>query len=116
MSISTLLARSLKIAHPIIRAPMAGGGDTPELVAAVSNAGGMGFIRAAYLTPEQIGITATAIRTRTSRPFGINLFAPLRPSSSQDGKAYEKDLGEQGIGLANQLSSSHIDNSWKQVE
>jgi nitronate monooxygenase len=37
---------------PIIQAPLAGGGDTPALVAAVCNAGGLAFIGAAYLTPE----------------------------------------------------------------
>jgi nitronate monooxygenase len=40
--------------HPIIQAPLAGGGDTPELVAAVCEAGALGFIGAAYLTPAEI--------------------------------------------------------------
>jgi len=35
---------------------------------------------------------------------------------NQDGNAYEKDLGEQTATLSNQVSSSHVDNSWKQVE
>jgi nitronate monooxygenase len=82
MSISTLLTRRLGLAHPIIQAPLAGGGDTPELVAAVSNSGALGFIGAAYLTPEQILATAAAVRSRTSRPFGINLFAPQPPGDS----------------------------------
>jgi nitronate monooxygenase len=69
--------RKALLEHPIIQAPLAGGGDTPELVAAVSNAGAFGFIGAAYSTPEQIVATASAVRERTSRPFGINLFAPL---------------------------------------
>jgi nitronate monooxygenase len=55
---------------------MAGGGDTAELVAAVSNAGGLGSIGAAYLTAEQIVERGRAVRAATSRPFGINLFAP----------------------------------------
>lgn len=67
----------LNLARPIIQAPLAGGGDTPELVAAVSNAGALGFIGAAYLTAEQIVATAAAVRAQTSQPFGINLFAPL---------------------------------------
>ncbi len=60
-----------------MQAPLAGGGDTPELVAAVSNSGGLGFIGAAYLTPEQIVAAANQVRAKTSRPFGANLFAPL---------------------------------------
>lgn len=82
MAISTELMRRLGSSNPIIQAPLAGGGDTPDLVSAVSNAGGLGFIGAAYLTPEQIQSSAAAVRARTSRPFGINLFAPLPVSGS----------------------------------
>lgn len=56
---------------------MAGGGDTARLVSAVSNAGALGSIGAAYLTSDQIIERGRAIREQTSRPFGINLFAPL---------------------------------------
>lgn len=79
MNIHTILTQRLGLAHPIIQAPLAGGGDTPELVAAVSNAGAFGFVGAAYLTPEQIRRTSAEVRARTSRPFGINLFAPQPP-------------------------------------
>src|SRR5713101_116866 len=68
----------LRIQYPIIQAPMAGGGDTPRLVAAVSEAGALGSIGAAYLTPQQIAESARAVRSLSSRPFGINLFAPTR--------------------------------------
>ena len=71
------------ITHPIIQAPLAGGGDTPALVAAVSNAGGLGFIGAAYLTPDQIRASVAEVRARTSQPFGINLFAPQKPSQNR---------------------------------
>ncbi|HUH84228.1 MAG TPA: nitronate monooxygenase [Stellaceae bacterium] len=77
MPLDTALTRRLGLAYPIIQAPLAGGGDTPELVAAVSNAGGIGFIGAAYLSPTQIAETARAVRAKTARPFGINLFAPV---------------------------------------
>ncbi len=76
MSRDTDLTRRLAITHPIIQAPMAGGGDTPALVAAVSAAGGLGSIGAAYLTAHQIDEAARAVRTLTDRPFAINLFAP----------------------------------------
>ena len=65
---------------------MAGGGDTPELVAAVCNAGALGSIGAAYLTPEQIIATANNVRSKTDRPFGINLFAP-QPASTAPANA-----------------------------
>jgi len=78
----THLMQRLRLEHPIIQAPLAGGGDTPELVAAVCNAGGLGFIGAAYLTPAQIAEASRAVRAQTARPFGINLFSPLPPPES----------------------------------
>jgi nitronate monooxygenase len=79
MPIRTILTERLGLTHPIIQAPMAGA-TTAELVAAVSEAGALGSIGAAYLTPEQILEASHAVRARTSRPFGINLFAPLPPA------------------------------------
>jgi len=76
MPIRTNLMDRLELAYPIIQAPMAGGGDTPELVAAVSAAGGIGFMGATYLDPAGISGAAGAVRDATNRPFGINLFAP----------------------------------------
>ena len=73
---TTLLTERLRIQHPIIQAPLAGGGDTPALVAAVCDAGGLGSIGATYLSPHQITATCAAVRARTDRPFGINLFVP----------------------------------------
>jgi nitronate monooxygenase len=72
----TILTERLGLRYPIIQAPMAGGGDTPELVAAVCEAGALGSIGATYRTPQQIVEMCAAVRTRTERPFGINLFVP----------------------------------------
>jgi nitronate monooxygenase len=77
MSFQTELAKRLNLTHPIIQAPMAGGATTVDLVVAVCESGALGFIGAAYLTPSQIIEFSHGVRARTSRPFGINLFAPL---------------------------------------
>ncbi len=69
------LAARLGIDHPILLAPMAGGPSTPELVAAVSSAGGLGSVGASDLSPEQIAEGCRRIRALTDRPFGLNLFA-----------------------------------------
>jgi len=74
----TILTDRLGLQHPIIQAPLAGGGDTPELVAAVCEAGALGSIGATYLTPQQIMDASAAVRAKTRRPFGINLFVPER--------------------------------------
>jgi nitronate monooxygenase len=74
MPIAELLSR-LGIEHPIILAPMGGGPGTPELVAAVSNASGLGSLGAAYMTPAETAQAVSRIRALTNRPFAINLFA-----------------------------------------
>ncbi len=70
-----LLLDKLGIANPIIQGPMGGGPSTPELVAAVSNAGGLGSLGAAYQKPEEITETIRKIKSLTSKPFNVNLFA-----------------------------------------
>ena len=78
MRLATTLTERLRLDWPIIQAPLAGGGDTPALVAAVCEAGALGFIGAAYLSAPQIAEAAREVRARTARPFGISLFAPVR--------------------------------------
>jgi nitronate monooxygenase len=84
MPLATVLTERLGITHPIVQAPLAGGGDTPALVAAVAEAGALGFIGAAYLTPAQIAESVREVRARTRRPFGISLFAPVAPPVAAD--------------------------------
>ena len=69
------LLNRLGIDLPIIQGPMGGGPSTPELVAAVSNAGGLGSLGAAYLTPDKITETIRQIKALTDKPFNVNLFA-----------------------------------------
>lgn len=61
---------------PIVAAPMAGGPSTPALAAAVSNAGGLGFLAAGYLTPAAFDERLTAMEMLTDAPYGVNLFLP----------------------------------------
>jgi nitronate monooxygenase len=64
--------------HPIIGAPLGGGPSTPELVAGVSNAGGLGFLAAGYKTVEGLAEDISATRRLTNKPFGVNVFYPVR--------------------------------------
>ena len=59
----------------IVQAPMSGGPTTPALAAAVSNAGGLGFLAAGYRTVDQLAADLAETRARTDQPFGVNLFA-----------------------------------------
>src|SRR5919198_4913257 len=65
---------------PIVQAPMAGGPSTPALAAAVSEAGGLGFLAAGYRTPDAVRQELAELRRLTSRPFGLNIFASGRAS------------------------------------
>ncbi|MGG1658430.1 NAD(P)H-dependent flavin oxidoreductase [Brevibacillus sp. NRS-1366] len=73
---SNSITSRLQIKWPIIQAPMAGTVTTPALVAAVSEAGGLGSLGAGYMTAEQIREAIKAIRELTDKPFGVNLFIP----------------------------------------
>jgi nitronate monooxygenase len=64
------------LAVPVIAAPMAGGPSTPELAAAATNAGGLGFLAGGYLTVDALAERVTAARALTSGPLGVNLFVP----------------------------------------
>jgi nitronate monooxygenase len=55
---------------------MAGGPTTPELVGAVSNAGGLGSLGAGYLMYEMLDAEIKKIKQITGKPFNINLFIP----------------------------------------
>ncbi|SEO06413.1 nitronate monooxygenase [Cryobacterium sp. TMT1-3] len=64
---------------PIVAAPMAGGASTPNLVVAVNEAGGLGFLAAGYKTPQALAEQIVEVRERTERAFGVNLFIPQAP-------------------------------------
>jgi len=92
--------RRLGLTTPIILAPMAGGPGTPELAAAVSNAGGLGFLGVNYLTPRQIEEAINRTRRLTKNIFGVNLFAP---ESSQP---LSGDIDSAMAFLANRMSKN----------
>jgi nitronate monooxygenase len=60
----------------VVGAPMAGGPTTPELVAAVGEAGGLGFLAGGYLTAPALAAAIAEVWDASSRPFGVNLFVP----------------------------------------
>ena len=84
----------LGIQVPLVQAPMAGGWTTPTLVAAVSEAGGLGTHAAARLTATQLRQQLQETRRLTRRPFGINfLLAPATPPEA-DAPAAPEVLAE----------------------
>ncbi|MFI9805668.1 nitronate monooxygenase [Streptomyces sp. NPDC052301] len=96
--------------HPIVQAPMAGGGSVPQLAAAVSEAGGLGFLAAGYKTADGMYQEIKQLRGLTARPFGVNVFIP-QPEYAESGAVevyahqlageaawYETELGDPDSG------------------
>jgi nitronate monooxygenase len=69
-----------ELSIPIVLAPMAGAASTPRLTAAVSEAGGLGFLAAGYLTGAALGERLAQTRALTDAPIGVNVFVPGSPA------------------------------------
>lgn len=75
---------------PLIQAPMAGVQDA-RLALAVSNAGGLGSLPAAMLTPEVLQKEVKALRDGTDKPFNVNFFAHTPPTADDAREARWRD-------------------------
>ena len=92
----TEVSRRLGIRYPIIQGPFGGGLSTVELVAAVSNAGGLGSFGAHILSPAEILDLAAKIRKATGSPFALNLWVssvdPGGESMSAEDRARSEEI------------------------
>lgn len=101
-----------ELEHPIVQAPMGGGASTPALAAAVSDAGGLGFLAAGYLPLDAVRADIEAVRSLTGRPFGMNLFAPPQPVP--DAAAVERYARALGARYGEALGTPrHDDDGWE---
>src|SRR5262249_20104994 len=73
MALRTRRTELLDIQHPVILGGMGRGATVPPMVAAVSEAGGLGVLGVSRYPAEQVAESAAAVRAATSRPFGLNL-------------------------------------------
>src|SRR6476661_2076528 len=80
----TRICELLGIEHPIVLGGM-GTGTSPALVAAVSEAGGLGVLGATQHGPAEMAREAAAIRALTARPFGLNLLLFRERPEQYDG-------------------------------
>lgn len=88
----TRLCDILDIEYPVILAGM-GGVATAELVAAVSEAGGLGIIGAASFPPEEIERQVRRVRDLTSKPFGVDVLLPSGVAGPQAAPKAEAAAG-----------------------
>lgn len=77
------------LAAPFVGAPMAGGPSTAALAAAVTAAGGLGFLAAGNRPPSGVREDIEQVRARTDGPFGVNLFVPLAANTAAPGTAVD---------------------------
>lgn len=80
------------LAVPILGAPMAGGPSTPALAAAVSNAGGLGFVAAGYLSADRFAEIIAAARALTTAAIGVNVFVPQPSAATPDALERYREL------------------------
>jgi nitronate monooxygenase len=98
---------------PIVLAPLAGGPSTPELAAAVSQAGGFGFLAAGYLSAEALRDRLAATRRLTARPFGVNLFVPSAAGDPRAVSRYAATLADEAARTGVELGEPrHDDDDW----
>ncbi len=90
----TRLCDILDIEYPIILAGM-GGVSTAELVAAVSEAGGLGVVGAASMPADEIERQVRRIRDLTSKPFGVDVLLPSGVASSPTAPPADADKEKQ---------------------
>lgn len=80
-----------RLRYPIIQAPMAGGASTVAMAAAVSRAGGLGFLATGMLSPDRVAAELAELRALLAggEPFGVNLFCPsAAPGDTDEIAAY----------------------------
>ena len=102
------------VRRPVIQAPMGGGPSCPVLAAAVSDAGGLGFLAAGYKTADEVATEIAATKRLTEAPFGVNVFVPYRPPVDEGAlerylAELEKDASSLGVSLG---PSAWTDDEW----
>ena len=100
--------------HPIVQAPLGGGPSTVALAAAVSDAGGLGFLAAGYRSTAAVREEIGELRGLTGRPFGLNLFVPGPALADRSAlEAYASGLGDEARRYGVELGEPvHDDDGW----
>ncbi|UVI32901.1 NAD(P)H-dependent flavin oxidoreductase [Paenibacillus spongiae] len=102
MQVHTRLCDVLGISAPVIQAGMAGNITSPSLVAAVSEAGGLGTLGAAYMGKDALRRAIREIKTLTRRPFSVNLLLynpPEKPFAADPALIEWVNLMRSEVGL-----------------
>jgi nitronate monooxygenase len=121
MDQASSFAIRLGIMYPVIQAPMLGV-TTPEMVAAIANAGGLGSLPVGGLSPEKTLELIRKTKALTTKPFAVNLFINDVPEYDMEQAVamqqfLEQMAKENGINYEHQpLSSLHFYSYKEQVQ
>jgi nitronate monooxygenase len=97
----------------VLAAPMAGGMSTPELAAAVSNAGGLGFLAGDLSSAEELADAILAARKLTSGAVGVNLLVPQQAVANEDQlSAFESALAPEAERYGVPVGEPCHDDEW----
>jgi nitronate monooxygenase len=99
---------------PIVLAPLAGGPSTPDLAAAVGNAGGLGFLASGYLSAAELAGRRRRLDELTGRPFGVNLFVPGPAGDAARVRKFAAEIESDVAGAGARLGEPrHDDDDWE---
>src|SRR5947199_8349773 len=93
----TRVSEALGIEYPIIQGPL-GGLSSQRLTAAVSNYGGLGSFGAHTLAPAAITDVIAQIRSLTSQPFAMDLWASIEDEGARTSHESSFDLSVAPLG------------------
>jgi nitronate monooxygenase len=97
----------------VLAAPMAGGPSTPELAAAVTNAGGLGFLAGGLSSAEELADAILAARKLTSGALGVNLFVPQQAETTEKQlSAFESALAPEAEHYGVPVGEPSHDDEW----
>jgi nitronate monooxygenase len=93
---------------------MAGGPSTVALAAAAAHGGLVPFLAGAYLTPDRLRAELAELRSLTSAPFGVNVFAPSPdlPTMEQDALTYAASLAPWAAAAGVELGTPRYDDDF----
>lgn len=89
----TQLCKTLGIEYPIMQAGM-GMIARGDLAGAVSEAGGLGVIGAAHLTPDQLRDEIRIVKKRTQKPFGVDILFGMPKNTDDESVSYSQEVGD----------------------
>ncbi len=106
LTLHTPICDLLDIRYPIVLAGM-GRAASPELAAAVSNAGGLGVMGAAGFEPDELAESIHRIRELTSEPFGVDTLIPITIPQSGERDAIQRDIPTAYKAFADEFRDRH---------